>query len=301
MEEMVPRFMIGCPGNPSARMMRSVMALDKPPGTVFLDAGMGTPGRQKMSIAEARNGLVRDFMGLHKKGKGLPAPLNWLLMVDGDAVLHRMTLQRLQSWERACVGALCFTRYKPPQPVVYRGVCTETGPDMRSYYVQWTEVREWLIEHPEMVTMGGPALLKARPEDALHSVDWTGTHCLLINRMVFERLEDPWFEMASTVKHGSGSDRLFGEKCKAAGISTWVDYSVIAGHEALMVMGAADFMAWQSISVLDGEEGEEVDTLKGAGKGEVDTLKGAGKEEGEGTVGPEAVVVGFAKGEGGVG
>ena len=257
-------FAIGCPGSPQAKLLESVMGMEKPAGTVWLNGGMGTPGRQKMSIAEARNGLIEDFLVLHEK-VGRKKPFQFLLMVDGDAVLHRGTLVRLQSWNKMIVGALCVTRYRPYQPVVYRGVCTETAADMRSYYIQWEEVREWVLKYPALMKLGGPALLAPCPEDALHKVDWTGSHCMLIHRSVFETVEPPWFEMASRVKHGSGSDRLFGEKCKAAGIPTWVDYSVVAGHEANMVLGMADFMAWQSISMEEkpeaalsgeGEDGE---------------------------------------------
>jgi len=65
---------------------------------------------------------------------------------------------------------------------------------------------------------------------------------------------------------------------------------VVAGHEAQMVLGAADFMAWQSICMEEGEEEEAPPLSPPQGRGEV----GGGREE-------VAAVVGFAMGEGGVG
>jgi len=255
-EAMIPRFAIGTPGNPSPMMLRSVYAMEKPPGEVpFLDAGMGKPGLQKMDVATARNYLVERFLNAHEEF-GYPEPLRWLLQVDGDAVVHKGTLQRLQSWNVSAVGALCVTRYRPYQPVVYRGICKDQGGDMRSYYVQWKEVREWCIRYPQLLNPHGPAMLAEPPEGSLHEVDWTGSHCFLVHRSVYEAIEPPWFENHSNVRFGSGSDRIFFEKVKAAGFQPRVDYSVVAGHEATMVLGMADFMAWQAISVLEDEAGE---------------------------------------------
>lgn len=249
-------FCIGTPGNPTAAMMRSLMALVKPPGTPFMDAKMSQPGRDKLNIADARNALVNDFLTAHENPKwNIAQPLQWLLQVDGDAVLHPMTLQRLQSWNRACVGALCVTRYKPYQPVCYRGICKDIGPDMRSYYIQWEEVLDWCKAHPEIVQPAGPAWLPEPPEDSLHQYDWTGSHCFLINRSVFEAIEPPWFEMASKIKWGSGSDRLFFEKVAAAGFEVNVDFSIVAGHAAEVTLGMADFLAFLSITQYIEEDG----------------------------------------------
>jgi SAM-dependent methyltransferase len=229
-------------------MLKSVMALQKPPGTLFLDGQMNKPVRDKLDISTARNGLIEDFLKAHETFD-LPEPLNWLLMLDGDCIVHPGTLHRLSSWNRAAVGALCVTRYKPYQPVVYRGLCKETAPDMRSYYVQWKEVLAYAKKHPGLVTTHGFALLDPAPEDALHQVDWTGSHCFLIHRSVYEKLEPPWFVNASNPQHGSGSDRLFFEKVVKAGFGVYVDYSVVAGHLAEISLGLADFAAWQSISM----------------------------------------------------
>lgn len=254
-----PRYVIGTPGSPRPKMLMSVMGLEKPPGTPFIDGGMGTPGRQKLDIASARNGLCEDFLRLHEE-IGQEDPFNWLFMIDGDAVLHHKTMHRLSTWEKPLVGALCVIRYKPYAPVVYRGLVKETAPDMRAYRVQMGEVREWVMAHPELVSTTGFGLLDPAPEDALHAVDWTGTHCLLIHRTVLEKVPAPWFVNASSVKYGSGSDRLFFERCAEYGIQAYVDYSVVAGHEANMILGMADFMAWQSITIEeDGEDGDDRD------------------------------------------
>jgi len=237
-------------------MMRSMVHLERPPLTPFLDAGMDLPGSQKLDIASARNHLVEMFLTAHEKHDWLPEPLNWLLMVDGDAVLHPQTLRRLASWNKAVVGALCVTRYKPYQPVVYRGLATDRGGDMRSHYIQWQEVRQWVMDHPALVTLAGYSLLEPAPEDSLHPVDWTGSHTFLVHRTVFEAVPAPWFEVASKIRYGSGSDRLFFEKVNAHGFQTYVDYSVVAGHDARSTLGMADFMAWQSISIAESGNGD---------------------------------------------
>lgn len=243
-----PRFAIGTPGSPSPRMLQSVMAMLKPPGTHFINASMSHPVRKKLDIATARNGLVEQFLTIHERA-GMPEPLKWLLQVDGDCVAHPMTLQRLQSWNRAVVGALCVTRYRPFQPVVYRGLHSQTAEDMRSYYVQWKEVKKWIEKHPKLMNIAGFSLLNPAPEDSLHEVDFTGSHCFLVHRDVFEKIPPPWFENATNPKYGSGSDRIFFEKVRAAGFTPYVDYSVCAGHEATVVLGMGDFIAWQSISI----------------------------------------------------
>ena len=278
-------FAIGTPGKPGAAMQRSPMALVKPEGTSFFDAKMSQPGRDKLDIATARNALIKDFLTAHENPKWhIEKPLQWLLQVDGDAVLHPLTLARLQSWNRACVGALCVTRYRPYQPVVYRGQATgwpyrdrlqrlsrpvkKLIPKlwMRSYYIQWQEVTDWCKAHPQIANPGGPALLDPPPTDSLHEVDWTGSHCFLCHRSVFEKVKEPWFELAPKIKYGSGSDRLFFEKVKAAGVHVYVDFSVVAGHAAEMVLGMADFLAYQSISTYvetkpDRKEGRDGDSV----------------------------------------
>jgi hypothetical protein len=120
---------------------------------------------------------------------------------------------------------------------------------MRSYYVQWKEVMDWCKEHPKILSTKGFSMLKHPPEDSLHPVDFTGSHCFLVHRKVYEKIPPPWFENAKRATYGSGSDRIFFEKVSAAGFDPCVDYSVVAGHEGKVVLGLGDFVAWQSVSV----------------------------------------------------
>ena len=73
-EELIPRFLIGTPGNPQPLMLESVMRLLKPPGTEYLNAAMGRPGLQKLNISEARNYIIEEFLTAHEKPGGPPRP-----------------------------------------------------------------------------------------------------------------------------------------------------------------------------------------------------------------------------------
>jgi len=176
-----------------------------------------------------------------------------LFSVDGDCVLHPLTLRRLQSWKKPLVAPLGFTRYRAPRAFVYAGLAEDHGGDMRSYHNRYDWVVDWLKTHGEhLLGRFGPAIIPdPAPEDSLHAVDWMSTHCYLIHRTAIEKVAEPWFEMASEVKWGSGSDRLFGEKCGELGIEQYVDFSVIVGHEARFTIGAADFLAYLSITELE--------------------------------------------------
>jgi len=91
-----------------------------------------------------------------------------------------------------------------------------------------------------------------RPDDALVPVSFTSTSCTLIHRSVLEATEDPWFLWDDDF-NGGGEDRRFFESATKAGFTPYVDRSCIVGHLGGDVpTGAADFMAWSSVSDFNG-------------------------------------------------
>ena len=103
-------------------------------------------------------------------------------------------------------------------------------------------------------------------KDSLVEVDGCGMHFTMIRRDVFEAIEPPWFVRAGRGKRaGAGSDFYFhGHAIEEAGIESFVDLSVVAGHLlGNWCIGALDFLAWHSITDYSdggsriGIEGEE--------------------------------------------
>lgn len=229
---------------PDWRYVESLLGLktpDKAPWTFRRVFG-------KHGIDAAWNDIIAWFLGTSNE---------WMLHVDSDAVLHPNTMLRLLSWNEPLVSALAFKRRGPITPVAYIGetgkTIKEDGQNVVEFWIAIDEIRDWFFAHQEMIVMNGPVVLEPRPPDALLRVDRTGTHCLLVHREVYENISPPWFEK---VRHtGEGSDFDFHAKAQAAGFTSWVDRSVIAGHLAGdWCFGALDFLAWDAIA--DWEAGE---------------------------------------------
>ena len=160
-----------------------------------------------------------------------------LLFLNDDAVLHPETVLRLWHREQPIVGALALARYRPYQPAVYSPLADG------QYRVQWDETRAWLLAHPELYQ--APAIrAETTPED-LVEVGFTGLHCLLVHREVLEAMHPPYFgRLTLPEQRASGVDRYFCEAARAQGYRVLVDRSVLAGHQAEVVVGGLDFLVW---------------------------------------------------------
>jgi len=193
----------------------------------------------------ARNELVRRFLA----GEG-----EWLLQIDSDMGFARESLARLfeRTQERPeirMISALCFTRYVPPLPTIFRDV-TRVRDDGREYLrIQCRETMEWLEKHPEALTEC-PCVLEPAPDDALVRADGSGGAFLLVHREVFETLDEPWFERDALKR---GEDFYFFQNARRAGFELWVDRSVICGHEwgEGQYIGPETFVVYQSLYPLE--------------------------------------------------
>ncbi len=220
---------------PEWRYLKSLFILRTPGGFIFKDQ----PGKQ--GVDAAHNQLVEWFLYSTK--------LEWMFMLDSDACLHSLTLQRLMSWEKPLVSALAFGRQAPHVPIVYSEERTTIDGQVE-WHCCLQAVTAWLGKHPQLCAVNSPAVLVDRPDDALFQVARTGTHCTLVHRSVLEAIEPPWFKrFGRGHRAGAGSDFYFHGKAIKAGFESFVDLSVVAGHLlGNWCLGPLDFLAWSSIS-----------------------------------------------------
>lgn len=212
-------------GQPTWELMRSIVCLKSPHGFKYITVG---EQRRFADIDVAANELVQDFLS--------DGNLEWILFVDDDAVVHPLTLTRLLSWNQPIVSALAFTRRVPIAPVVFGTIKVNDG-----YPIEFQDTMHWLARYPELLTQSATILHEA-PEDALYQVGFTGLHCTLIRREVFEKMNRPYF--VKTGKMGQGEDTYFCEHARALGYKIYVDRSVISGHIGLHEFAGLDFQAW---------------------------------------------------------
>lgn len=218
---------VGIPivGLPSWELMRSIIGLKSPAGFAYFTVG---EYRRPKPIDTARNEIVEMFLADER--------LEWLMFVDSDATLHPLTLNRLLSWRMPIVSALCFTRRIPVVPTVF-GDFVEG--DKREIKMQ--AVMDWLAQHPQLLTRGA-SLLKTDYDGALIESSFVGMHATVIQRRVFEQMKPPYFLLNQEKQNGE--DVYFCEKASRFGLKSYVDMSVVAGHQAMQEISALNFQAW---------------------------------------------------------
>jgi len=214
-------------GLPSWELTRSLVGLKSPRGFRYFTVG---EYRRSFPIDTARNKIVKEFLS--------DKSMEWLLFVDSDAVLHPLTLNRLLSWKAQIVSALCFIRTTPIIPSIY-GERIENG----LVRTKIQETIEWMADHPELLTRGATILPEAPPDSLLEST-FVGMHTTLIRREVLETMIEPYFVSDPESKKGAGEDVFFCDKAAELGFTSYVDMSVISGHQALHEFAGLDFQAW---------------------------------------------------------
>lgn len=219
---------------PTWGLFKSLIDMDWPGG----QRGPSALSREwGLPVDEARNELCRWFLE--------ETDCRWLLQVDSDAVLHRGTVCRLQSWDRPIVGALAFVRMRPVQPTVISSL--DGG---NKYEWMCGVVRDWIRKHRLWRAGHEPGIVEPRPDDALYSLakppGYTGMHCVLLRRDALEAMERPWFKR---IEKAVGEDRYFFANALASGVEAFVDLSCIAGHQyGEQSLGVLDFMAWDALT-----------------------------------------------------
>ena len=215
---------VGIPvvGLPSWELMRSIVGLKSPGGFAYFTVG---EYRRPKPIDAARNELAQMFLENEH--------LEWLLFVDSDAVLHPLTLNRLLSWDVPIVSALCFVRVLPTVPAFWELEKTADGREK----VQMQPTMDFMAQHPELLT-GGATILHDAPKDALKESGFVGMHTTLIRREVIEKMQPPYF--VSNYK-GAGEDVFFCEKARRFGFKSYVDLSVVSGHQMQHQLSGLDF------------------------------------------------------------
>lgn len=219
-------------GDAAWPFVESLLSLKAPNGYRFLRRG-------PLPVDMARNDLVAAFLASDK---------DHLLLIDSDAVIHPLTLERLLSWDVPVVSVLAFMRNGPLMPTVFRGK-REGFPG--AFQTRMKEVHEFVQRHPELLTSRA-VVLNPRPDDALLEVDRTGCHCVLIKRAVLEAIPPPWF-VCDPITHAK-EDFYFYEQIKAAGYPVYVDMSCMAAHlYGDRPLAALDHLVWHASSEYDGE------------------------------------------------
>lgn len=170
-------------------------------------------------IDAMRNNLVLNAMQLH---------CSHLMMMDCDMVYHPETIPKLLEHKLPIVGALCYRRYPPFDPLLLRG-------DPINGY---ESLDEW--EDGELV-----------------EVDATGTGCLMFDMRVFREMQPPWFQFRDNPdeKVGGviGEDIGFCWDLKTAGHKIYVDTSIPSKHLTTMAVNDATYRLYKAMKIKQRE------------------------------------------------
>lgn len=158
-------------------------------------------------VAELRNALVLIAQ---------QAFCSHLIMMDADMVYPQNTIMKLiEHKDKMMVGALCFKRYPPFNPVMIK--------DSKI-------IDEW-------------------EEDELLDVDRMGTGCVLFNMRIFDEIDRPWFKKVID-DNGlviRGEDYEFCDKVKQAGYDIYVDTSIECEHLAKIRINRKFWKMWEGL------------------------------------------------------
>lgn len=151
-----------------------------------------------------------------------------LLMMDTDMVYHPETIPTLISHKLPVVGALCYRRYPPFDPLMLQ------GDPLQGY----ESIDEW-------------------KEGELVEVDATGTGCLMFNMSVFHKMPAPWFKFRDNPndKVGGviGEDVGFCWDLKRAGYRIFVDTSVPSTHLTTLAVADPTYRLYKAMKMKQRE------------------------------------------------
>ena len=172
-------------------------------------------------VDEMRNLIVREAQQLG---------CTHLIMMDTDMVYHHKTLTRLMAHRLPVVGALCFRRYPPFDPLMFRG-------DINAYEL----IEEW-------------------ENNSLVEVDATGTGCLMFDMSIFDALPYPWFRFRNNPDPRSlgivGEDIGLCSDLRRKGYKIFVDTAIPAGHLGMLEVNRETWDLYKAMKKIKKEKDE---------------------------------------------
>lgn len=206
-------------GHHDVGLTQKLMSMNCPQGTKLATV-------KNKPVDMARNLLVKQL------------DRDWLFFMDCDQTFPDDALQRLMSWNEDIVSGLIFQRTGEPVPMIYKYAYEQ---DKGKYYMPMVnEVKEYLdMQKAELPEKGQAICL---PPYGLLEIEGCSAGCLLINRRVFDEIEEPYFKCNDDAPFGE--DFYFCRKVQAAGFKIYADPSVICGHHTSYERGFRHFLAW---------------------------------------------------------
>lgn len=222
--------------HPNPRYWHGLMALQAWASSHRLHWGFNEIN-DKNGVDKNHNTAIEEF---------LTRDYEWMLMMDSDAMLHPMSIERMLSWEKKVVVPLMFRKVPPYLPTVFKEPVGPLEDDCWKQDFRW--IQKWLQTHYDQVAVWDqPILLSEARREPLEEIKRAGTHVMLVHREVLEAIEPPWFEAKK--ESGSGSDFVFCRKIIEAGYKIWCDMSVISGHlQGSYCCGAVDYLVWANVT-----------------------------------------------------
>jgi hypothetical protein len=190
----------------------------------FFDSFMQLKRPSNWEFFRTTHGLI-NTMRNQLVVRAMQTGCSHLIMLDTDMIYHPDTIMKLLpqcTAEKPIIGALCYRRYEPFDPLLFRG-----KPGAYKTVVNWEPNK--LIE-----------------------VDATGTGCLVFHMSVFDVIPYPWFEFEfinPTAMRGSmiGEDIKFCSKVREKGFPIYVDPTVPSGHLTMWEVTHETFVMYKAL------------------------------------------------------
>jgi hypothetical protein len=177
--------------------------------------------RPEFLILRAENGPI-DTLRNDLVIKAMQNGVTHIIFMDTDMVYHPKTITRLLSHKVPIVGALCYRRYPPFDPLLLRGDPT-TG---------YESIDKW-------------------EEGALVEVDATGTGCLIFDMQIFRKMPAPWFKFRENPNNNIGGiigeDIGFCWDLKRAGHRIYVDTTIPSMHLTTMAVNHQTYLLYRAM------------------------------------------------------
>ena len=198
---------------------------DHPPGIVMLPVGAMTrytafwtclfglkvPPGSRIAMTQGASVAENQNIGARRMLENPDA--HWAWIIGDDHTFQPDTVYHLLDRQLDFVSPLCAMRHPPFGPSVFKqGATPEDGwPPLT-----WDDI----------------------PTEDLLEVDATGLAGALVRRSVFEKIQDPWFEVGSPSndRQRFGEDLYFCKKARQAGVRIWLDPTVQVGHMTTVVL-----------------------------------------------------------------